>query len=73
MESILDEIVTRKRKEVEACRERVPTAALEGRLAVAPPPRDFFAAVAAPGEVRLIAEFKRLGAIVVHADFNRVR
>jgi len=59
MESILDEIVARKRKEVEACRERVPTAALEGRLAVAPPPRDFFAAVAAPGEVRLIAEFKR--------------
>ena len=59
MESILDDIVARKRKEVEACRERVPTAALEGRLAVAPPPRDFFAAVAAPGALRLIAEFKR--------------
>jgi indole-3-glycerol phosphate synthase len=59
MTSILDDIVARKRKEVEACRERVPTRALEGRLAVAPPVRDFFAAVAAPGEVRLIAEFKR--------------
>ena len=59
MESILDGIVARKRKEVEACRERVPTAALEGRLAVAAAPRDFFAAVAAPGAMRLIAEFKR--------------
>jgi indole-3-glycerol phosphate synthase len=57
--SILDDIVTRKRREVEACRERVPTAALEGRLAVALPPRDFFADVAAPGAIRLIAEFKR--------------
>lgn len=57
--SVLDEIVTRKRREVEVARERVPTAALEGRLAVAPPPRDFFAALAAPGPIRLIAEFKR--------------
>lgn len=56
--TILDEIVARKRREVEACRQRVPTAALEGRLATAPPVRDFFAAVAAPG-TRLIAEFKR--------------
>lgn len=57
--SVLDEIVARKRREVEVARERVPTAALEGRLAVAPPPRDFFAALAVPGPIRLIAEFKR--------------
>ena len=57
--TILDEIVARKRREVEASRQRVPTAALEGRLATAPPVRDFFAAVAAPGGPRLIAEFKR--------------
>lgn len=57
--SVLDEIVARKRREVAGARERVPTAALEGRLAVAPPPRDFFAALAAPGPIRLIAEFKR--------------
>ena len=56
--TILDEIVVRKRREVEAARQRVPTAALEGRLATAPPVRDFFAAVSAPG-TRLIAEFKR--------------
>ncbi len=59
MTSILERIVERKRKEVAIARERVPTAALEGRLSVAPPVRDFFAAVSAPGPIRLIAEFKR--------------
>ena len=59
MPTILDEIVARKHREVAAARDRVPTAAIEGRLAVAPPPRDFFAAVSAPGAIRLIAEFKR--------------
>lgn len=59
MPDILDQIVTRKRAEVALCRERVPTAALEGRLAVAPPPRDFFGALAAAGPIKLIAEFKR--------------
>lgn len=59
MASILEKIVERKRKEVALQRERVPTAALEGRLAVAPNVRDFFAAVSKPGEIRLIAEFKR--------------
>ncbi|MFM9196196.1 MAG: indole-3-glycerol phosphate synthase TrpC, partial [Planctomycetia bacterium] len=59
MTTILDEIVARKHREVAVARERVPTAALEGRLAVAPPVRDFFAAVSASGGIRLIAEFKR--------------
>jgi indole-3-glycerol phosphate synthase len=59
MTSILDTIVARKRKEVALARERVPTAALEGRLAAASPTRDFFAAVSRPGAVNLIAEFKR--------------
>jgi indole-3-glycerol phosphate synthase len=44
---------------VAACRDRVPTAALEGRLSVAPAVRDFFGALAAPGPIKLIAEFKR--------------
>jgi indole-3-glycerol phosphate synthase len=56
---VLSRIVDRKRREVEAARARVPSAALEGRLAAASPVRDFFAAVAAPGSMRLIAEFKR--------------
>jgi len=59
MTTILDEIVARKHREVAVARERVPTMALEGRLAVAPPVRDFFAAVTASGPIKLIAEFKR--------------
>ncbi|NBW87039.1 MAG: indole-3-glycerol phosphate synthase TrpC [Planctomycetia bacterium] len=57
--SLLEDIVARKRREVTLARERVPTAALEGRLSVAPPVRDFFAALAVPGPIHLIAEFKR--------------
>ena len=59
MATILDEIVARKRREVELARERVPSFALEGRMATAPAVRDFFAPLAAAGPVRLIAEFKR--------------
>ena len=59
MASILDTIVARKRKEVALARERVPTAALEGRLAAASGVRDFFGGVSRPGGVNLIAEFKR--------------
>ena len=59
MTTILDDIVARKHREVAVARERVPTMALEGRLAVAPAVRDFVAAVSAPGAIRLIAEFKR--------------
>lgn len=57
--TVLDTIVARKRAEVRLARERVPTAALEGRLATAGPVRDFFGLLAAPGPIKLIAEFKR--------------
>ena len=59
MASVLDRIVERKRQEVVAARVARPLAKLESLLATAPLPRDFFAAVAAPGGIRLIAEFKR--------------
>jgi indole-3-glycerol phosphate synthase len=59
MADILEQIVARKRLEVEAARLRVPTAALEGRLSVASPVRDFFTPLAAGGPPKLIAEFKR--------------
>ncbi|MCE9632503.1 MAG: indole-3-glycerol phosphate synthase TrpC [Planctomycetia bacterium] len=76
MTDILDAIVARKRLEVAATRDRVPTAALEGRLAVAPPVRDFFGALAAPGPIKLIAEFKRqspsAGAIRPEATIEEV-
>ena len=59
MASVLDRIVERKRQEVAAARVARPLADLEPLLATAPLPRDFFAAVAAPSGIRLIAEFKR--------------
>ena len=59
MADILDEIVTRKRREVAVARDRVPLAVLEAILPKAAPVRDFFAAVAAGPPMRLIAEFKR--------------
>ncbi len=59
MATILDRIVERKRREVAAAEALEPTASLRRRLAEAPPVRDFFAAVARPGAIRLIAEFKR--------------
>ena len=59
MATILDDIVARKHREVAIARQRVPTMALEGRLATATPVRDFFAAVSGPGPIKLIAEFKR--------------
>ena len=59
MPTVLDEIVARKHRELAAARERSSVAEIEARLPAAPPVRDFFAALAAPGPIRLIAEFKR--------------
>jgi indole-3-glycerol phosphate synthase len=59
MADVLREIVDHKRIELERARSAVPVAELERRLAVAPPVRDFAAALAARGPVALIAEVKR--------------
>ncbi|MFM8890310.1 MAG: indole-3-glycerol phosphate synthase TrpC [Planctomycetia bacterium] len=59
MANVLDAIVARKRREVAEARAAVPPAVLERRLATAPPPRDFRAALTAAGPVALIAEFQR--------------
>ena len=59
MPTILDEIVATKRREVELGRKRMPLEELEAQAAEAPPVRDFRAAVAGPGPVRLIAEVKK--------------
>ncbi|MBA3481975.1 MAG: indole-3-glycerol-phosphate synthase TrpC, partial [Pirellulales bacterium] len=58
-ETVLDKIVAAKRREIADCRARTPEAELRKKLADAPPPRDFFAALAAPGPIRLIAEVKK--------------
>jgi indole-3-glycerol phosphate synthase len=59
MTNILEEIVTRKRREVAVARESVPLAVLEARVHDAPAVRDFFGAVSSGPPVKLIAEFKR--------------
>ncbi|MFM8579631.1 MAG: indole-3-glycerol phosphate synthase TrpC [Planctomycetaceae bacterium] len=57
--SILDTILTRKRREIADSRSRLSESEVERRLSTAPPVRDFFAAVAGGPPIRLIAEFKR--------------
>jgi indole-3-glycerol phosphate synthase len=73
-ESILDQIVQSKRREVEAARRRMPLEELEAQAAEAPPVRDFRAALAGPGPIRLIAEVKKASpsAGVIRADFDPV-
>ena len=71
---ILDEIMTHHRERLPRLMTEVPLADLRAMAAVAPPPRDFLAAVRAPG-VSLIAECKKAspskGLIV--RDYDPVR
>ena len=75
MGTILDKIVATKRGEIEACKARKPERALRAELAAAPPPRDFFAALATPGPIRLIAEVKKASPSmgVIRTDFDPVQ
>jgi len=72
MPTILDEIVAVKRVEIAAAKSNVPATALRDALPHAPPPRDFLAAVARPGAVRLIAEVKKASPSkgLLRADFD---
>lgn len=72
--TVLDKIVAVKRREIAACREQVSETELRRQLADAPPPRDFFAALAQPGAIRLIAEVKKASpsAGVIREDFDPV-
>ncbi|HEX3998171.1 MAG TPA: indole-3-glycerol phosphate synthase TrpC [Pirellulales bacterium] len=56
---MLDRIVASKRREVIAAKAAAPEAGVRDAAAQAPPPRDFFAALAQGGPIRLIAEIKR--------------
>jgi indole-3-glycerol phosphate synthase len=75
MPTILDKIVATKRFEIERAKSTTREDELRARLADAPPPRDFFAALAAPGPIKLIAEVKKASpsAGVIRTDFDPVR
>jgi indole-3-glycerol phosphate synthase len=72
--SVLDEIVQSKLREVEASKRRMPLEELEAQAAEAPPARDFRAALAGPGPIRLIAEVKKASpsAGVIRPDFDPI-
>jgi indole-3-glycerol phosphate synthase len=74
MPTILDKIVTTKRAEIERAKARISEQELRAKLAGAPPVRDFFAALASDGPIRLIAEVKKASpsAGVIRADFDPV-
>src|SRR3954469_23067330 len=73
-ESILDEIVATKRREVAAARLRMPLQEMEDQARSAPPVRDFRAALAGPGPIQLIAEVKKASpsAKVIRDDFDPI-
>ncbi len=72
--TILDKIVATKRTEIERAKAVRPKQELQARLADASPVRDFFAALAADGPIKLIAEVKKASpsAGLIRADFNPV-
>ena len=74
MATILDKIVAAKREEIAAAQHAQPLAALRDQLATAPPVRDFFAALAAQGPIKLIAEVKKASPSkgVIRDDFDPV-
>lgn len=59
MTNILEKIVVKKQEEIASRRSLIPVEVLEAAVAEAPPVRDFFAALAAPGPIKLIAEVKK--------------
>lgn len=74
MPTILDKIVATKREEIRQAKLAVPEARLREQLAQAPAVRDFYAALARPGRIRLIAEVKKASPSkgVIRADFEPV-
>jgi indole-3-glycerol phosphate synthase len=74
MATILDKIVATKREEIAAARIARPLTELEAALRDAPPVRDFFGALAAPGPIKLIAEVKKASPSkgIIRQDFDPV-
>ncbi|QDU58486.1 indole-3-glycerol phosphate synthase TrpC [Aeoliella mucimassa] len=72
MPTILDKIVATKRQEIARAQSQTPLQELQSQLADAPPVRDFFAALAADGPIKLIAEVKKASpsAGLIREDFH---
>lgn len=72
--SILDQIVATKHQEIAAAKLARPESELLKAVRRAPPLRDFFAALSAPGPIKLIAEVKKASPSkgVIRADFDPV-
>jgi indole-3-glycerol phosphate synthase len=72
MSTILEEIVAHKRREIAVAQAVRPAKMLEQQIFHARPVRNFFAALAAPGPIRLIAEVKKASPSkgVIRADFD---
>lgn len=73
--SVLDEIVVSKRREIAAAKTAKPESQLRAEAEKGAPVRNFFAALAAPGPIKLIAEVKKASpsAGVIRADFDPVK
>lgn len=74
MPSILDQILAAKRAEVARAKTQRPETLLRDLLESAPAVRNFFAPLAAPGPIKLIAEVKKASPSkgVIRADFHPV-
>ncbi|MDX2036784.1 MAG: indole-3-glycerol phosphate synthase TrpC [Isosphaeraceae bacterium] len=74
MPTILDQIVETKKREVAAASARMPLEELADQARTAPPVRDFAAALAGRGPIRMIAEVKKASpsAGIIRADFEPI-
>lgn len=74
MSTILDKIVATKWQEIAAAKAARPEAEVRAAAEKMPPARNFFAALAPPGPIRLIAEVKKASpsAGIIRADFDPV-
>jgi indole-3-glycerol phosphate synthase len=74
LSDVLEKIIEQKRREVEIAHRARPIEVLQERLMMAPPPRDFVAALRTPQRMHIIAEVKKASpsAGLIRPDFDPV-